>query len=93
MSGFAEPDGTATPSTVNGLPVRVPQTTLPKEARRRTGAPAPGTRDEQSTDDPDIGQSTEIFAAPADRDPERVAATMAAYARGLTGRAGGGPKP
>ncbi|NUP46481.1 MAG: hypothetical protein HOW97_04095 [Catenulispora sp.] len=76
----AEPSPTepAPPTTLNGLPVRVPQTTLPKAARR-------GAARKQAP-------STEGSAAPADRDPERVAATMAAYARGLTGRTGG-PKP
>ncbi|MFD0633568.1 hypothetical protein ACFQ9X_20385 [Catenulispora yoronensis] len=62
---------------MNGLPVRIPQTKLPKEARRGASA----SREARS----------ESSKAPADRDPERVAATMAAYARGLTG--GRGPKP
>ncbi|NUR58689.1 MAG: hypothetical protein HOV87_08370 [Catenulispora sp.] len=80
----------AAPLTINGLPVRVPQTTLPKEARRGAGSPASGG---QPGEPQPKTQTTDTFAAPADRDPERVAATMAAYARGLTGRAGGGPKP
>ncbi len=66
------------PTTVNGLPVRVRQSRLPAEARRR-----PATSQKPETGGP---------AEPDDEyDPERVSATMAAYARGLTGR--GGPKP
>ncbi|GAA1967062.1 sensor histidine kinase [Catenulispora subtropica] len=77
VTAATTPATATTPTTLNGLPVRVPQTKLPKEARRGAAAPQ----------DPDPTETK----APADRDPERVAATMAAYARGLTGR--GGPKP
>jgi signal transduction histidine kinase len=82
VPGPLEPPSVPSPAatTMNGLPVRVPQTALPKEARRgAAGRPSPRRPE------------TEPSKAPADRDPERVAATMAAYARGLTGR--GGLKP
>ncbi|MFL6111577.1 MAG: nitrate- and nitrite sensing domain-containing protein [Catenulispora sp.] len=72
------PAPTPATTTVNGLPVRVRQSRLPAEARRR-----PATSQESATDGP-ANHDDEY-------DPERVSATMAAYARGLTGR--GGPKP
>lgn len=68
-----------TKTTIHGLPIRVPQTSLPAEARAAGANSAPP-------------------ATPTERDPRRVSATMAAYARGLNSRpgqpgAGGQPAP
>ena len=84
-------------TTVNGLPVRRPKAQLPPKARRNPEPPPPpaDAASESSAPAPsgELGRHPEPAKKKPriDRDPEHVAATMAAYARGLTGR--NGPKP
>ncbi|MEY9854688.1 signal transduction histidine kinase [Catenulispora sp. GAS73] len=102
VNGSAQVNGTAsvsgsngsqasdTSTTVNGLPVRRPKTHLPAKARRtpapEQAAPAePPTNGEPGSHPEPVKKKARI-----DRDPDYVAATMAAYARGLSGR--NGPK-
>jgi hypothetical protein len=84
----------AAATTLNGLPVRRPKAQLPPKARR---TPAPGPAPAASSDhapapappdEPGCHPEPVVKKARIDRDPEHVAATMAAYARGLTGRSG-----
>ena len=80
----------AGPTTLNGLPVRRPKAQLPPEARRKQ-APTPPTAPSSEPAPPsEPGSHPEPVKQKAriDRDPEHVAATMAAYARGLSGRSG-----
>jgi signal transduction histidine kinase len=98
LNGRAPVNGTAaTPTTVNGLPVRRPQAQLPPKARRGTSAsPAQPQPQPQSPPRPqprpasdpcgEPASHTEHVKARIDRDPEHMAASMAAYARGLSGR-------
>ncbi|MEZ0109876.1 signal transduction histidine kinase [Catenulispora sp. EB89] len=77
-------------TTVNGLPVRRPKAQLPARARR-TPAPEAAASPAPPTDGgPGSHPEPAKKKARIDRDPEYVAATMAAYARGLSGR--NGPK-
>jgi len=99
-----EPPPAAEATTLNGLPVRRPKAQLPPKARR-SQPPAAATSQTPSTPVAVPPQAPSAQTAPSsepgshpepvkkariDRDPEYVAATMAAYARGLTGR--NGPK-
>jgi signal transduction histidine kinase len=73
-------------TTLNGLPVRRPKAQLPAKARRR---PEPAEAEPQASAAAADGPSEPVTKKPRiDRDPEHVAATMAAYARGLSGRTG-----
>jgi hypothetical protein len=73
---------TTTTTTTNGLPVRRPQAQLPPKARRASSPPQP--RPSEPSGEP--VRDPEPAKPRIDRDPEHMAATMAAYARGLTGR-------
>jgi hypothetical protein len=87
-------------TTLNGLPVRRPKAQLPAKVRRNPApAPSPTSTPAKTAPEPSApAPSGEPGCHPEpaknkpriDRDPEHVAATMAAYARGLTGR--NGPK-
>jgi signal transduction histidine kinase len=87
-SNKSQPSDTST--TVNGLPVRRPKAQLPARTRR---TPAPAPKPAASAEPPTNGEPGSHpepvkKKARVDRDPEHVAATMAAYARGLSGRSG-----
>ena len=83
-------------TTVNGLPVRRPKAQLPARARRDpASSPAPSQAPSKAAPavpptngEPGSHPEPVKKKARIDRDPEHVAATMAAYARGLSGRSG-----
>ena len=84
----------AATTTLNGLPVRRPKAQLPAKARRNPAPAKPATADAPETPgtappgEPGCHPEPAVKKARIDRDPEHVAATMAAYARGLSGRTG-----
>ncbi|WP_041540456.1 sensor histidine kinase [Catenulispora acidiphila] len=97
----AEAPSPAEGTTVNGLPVRRPKAQLPAKVRRNPAPPAKPASPEAAptsaptsaatsapTDEPGSHPGPAVKRPRIDRDPEHVAATMAAYARGLSGRSG-----
>ncbi|WP_194892562.1 sensor histidine kinase [Catenulispora pinisilvae] len=97
VNGDAAPDpaaavesqDTANATTLNGLPVRRPKEHLPAKARRNPAPQAPAPSPASApTGEPGSHPEPAQSKPRIDRDPEHVAATMAAYARGLTGRSG-----
>ncbi|MBS2534192.1 nitrate- and nitrite sensing domain-containing protein [Catenulispora sp. NF23] len=88
-AAVVESQDTANATTLNGLPVRRPKENLPAKARRNPAPPAPAPSPASApSGEPGSHPEPAQKKPRIDRDPEHVAATMAAYARGLTGRSG-----